>query len=251
MHQKELKNLSSEIEKKRRVVVITGAGASDESNIPTLRAFSIENQMSEHMFVAKLFSWFTYSWFWSWLNFLARPLFNKSFMHYVRKAEPNHFHNFISGLQSKGKEVCIITLNVDELEMRAGIPRDMVMQVHGSVWNERCLSCNNIVTKSYEGEEPDLECNMCHSKRFVPDMVMTHTVSRFDERANHWFKEDPVVIVAGLSGEVASINHVIFSKLSGKFHEINVNQTFFTDHAKNVIRMTCADAGNHLFDLLK
>ena len=115
------------IGRSRRPVVLTGAGISAESGIPTFRDpggywrnYRPEDLATPQAFVhdPKLV--------WEWYDFRRQT---------IAKADPNPGHHALTRLPNS----TLITQNVDGLHERAGSWN--VLRLHGSIWILRCLSC--------------------------------------------------------------------------------------------------------------
>ena len=76
------------------------------------------------------------------------------------KAKPNNGHfalaEMIEILRSKGKEVCIVTQNIDNLhtetkKIRLGKNKNMkdypIYEIHGNILKLRCTECSNKAKK--------------------------------------------------------------------------------------------------------
>ncbi|MBI5395183.1 MAG: NAD-dependent protein deacylase [Verrucomicrobia bacterium] len=119
------------LKRANRVVVITGAGISAESGIPTFRGvgglwrtFKAEDLATPQAFARdpKLV--------WEWYDW-RRGL--------CAKAEPNAAHRVVAAMERFYHQFTLVTQNVDGLHGRAGSRR--MVEVHGSVWRGRCMSC--------------------------------------------------------------------------------------------------------------
>ena len=111
----------------RRPVALTGAGISAESGIPTFRGagglwrqFRAEDLATPQAFARDP------ELVWEWYDW-RRSL--------IAKAEPNPGHCALARLAN----LTVITQNVDELHRRAGSRH--VIEVHGSIWIDRCTRC--------------------------------------------------------------------------------------------------------------
>lgn len=114
-----------------RIAVLTGAGISAESGIPTFRGAGglWENYRAEDLATPEAFArdpatvWRWYEW--------RRSI--------VRQAEPNLAHTALSTLEHglPAGSVTVITQNVDELHRRAG-SRNLI-ELHGSIFRVRCI----------------------------------------------------------------------------------------------------------------
>lgn len=125
-----------------RITVLSGAGISAESGVPTFR--DDKNGLWAKFDPYELSS--TRGWLqnpervWGW--YLWR--------HYlVSRVEPNQGHRAIAAWQQHA-EVSVVTQNVDDLHERAG--SSPVHHVHGSLFDFRCATC----ALPYTGELPEM-----------------------------------------------------------------------------------------------
>jgi len=117
----------------RHLVVLTGAGISAESGIPTFRAaqtglwsrFDAEELASPEGFLANpalVWGWYV------WRHAL------------VVRAQPNPGHQAVVALSRRYERCTVVTQNVDDLHERAGSRR--VLRLHGSLAAARCMGCS-------------------------------------------------------------------------------------------------------------
>jgi NAD-dependent deacetylase len=138
-------DLASIFKTARRVFVITGAGVSAESGIPTFRGAEGVWKKFNPMELASL------------EGFQANPA--RCWQWYIerrktaREAEPNPAHRALARLErqveARGGAMLVATQNIDGLHQRAGSRR--VIEIHGSLWRHRCLAtgreyCDDEVT---------------------------------------------------------------------------------------------------------
>ncbi|MBL8018739.1 MAG: NAD-dependent deacylase [Leptospirales bacterium] len=122
-----------QIRKARRLAVITGAGVSAESGIPTFRGSGglWRNFRAEDLATPSAFQrdpklvWEWYDW--------RRGI--------CKAAEPNPGHLSIAKLESLLPEFLLITQNVDGLHNRSGSRN--IAEIHGNIWRARCTLCGN------------------------------------------------------------------------------------------------------------
>jgi NAD-dependent deacetylase len=115
------------------IAVLTGAGISAESGIPTFRDagglwknFRAEDLATPQAFARDpQFVWEWYDW--------HRSL--------IAKAEPNAGHYALAELERRTSNFTLITQNVDDLHDRAGSTRPL--KVHGDIWTLRCTLCGH------------------------------------------------------------------------------------------------------------
>jgi|SRR5947209_11181232 len=117
----------------KHIAVLTGAGISAESGIPTFRGASglWNNFRAEDLATPQAFR-NDPELVWKWYNW-RRGL--------VAQAEPNKAHQAVVLLESRAPEFQLITQNVDGLHQRAGSRN--VLELHGSLWRLRCTRCGN------------------------------------------------------------------------------------------------------------
>jgi len=115
----------------RRIAVLTGAGMSAESGVPTFRdaqtglwsRFDPMQLASEQGFRADP----TLVWRW----YAGRR-------DAVARAEPNPGHLALAGQERRGRPLVVITQNVDDLHRRAGSTQ--VVELHGAIARTICLA---------------------------------------------------------------------------------------------------------------
>jgi NAD-dependent deacetylase len=146
----------------KNVLVLTGAGVSAESGVPTFRGggdsavwkgmpFDVISsaQMVERD-LAAVWEWFDY----------RRGVLNQ--------VGPNPAHHVIASWQDRFPQFTLVTQNVDGLHRLAG-SRDPI-ELHGSMWLARCISCHARFEIPRSGSRPD-DCVSC-GDRLRPDVVL-------------------------------------------------------------------------------
>ena len=63
------------------------------------------------------------------------------------KAEPNEAHKFFANLEKKGKNVIVVTQNIDGLHQKAG--SKMVYELHGTIHQNFCERCGRLFGLDY------------------------------------------------------------------------------------------------------
>jgi NAD-dependent protein deacetylase/lipoamidase len=146
----------------KSVFVLTGAGVSAESGVPTFRGrgesltwkgLPVEMFSSVQMVERDLPA------VWEWFDY------RRSFLADVK---PNPAHIELAHWQSRFGKFCLATQNVDGLHQQAGSRN--VIELHGSVWRARCISCEARFRLLREGIRPEL-CETC-GDRLRPDVVL-------------------------------------------------------------------------------
>ena len=114
-----------------RVVVLTGAGISAESGVPTFRGAGglWRQHRPEDLATPEAFARGP-RLVWEWYDWRRAR---------VAKAEPNPGHLALAQLERRVPNFTLITQNVDGLHQRAGSRR--VLKLHGDIWTLHCLGC--------------------------------------------------------------------------------------------------------------
>ena len=120
----------------RRVAVLTGAGISAESGVPTFRDPGGLWQQFKPEELANVDA------------FLANPELVQGWYRHrrevVERVSPNPGHRALAELENlvtaRGGEFLIATQNVDGLHQRAGSQN--VVELHGSIVTSRCIDCH-------------------------------------------------------------------------------------------------------------
>ena len=131
------------IKESHNIVVFTGAGISVPSGIPDFRsADGIYNQKTK--FKASPEDIISHSFFVN--NTEDFYSFYKDKMCYP-KAEPNAAHKYFADLEKKGKNVIVVTQNIDGLHQKAG--SSIVYELHGTIHQNFCMRCGRMFGLDY------------------------------------------------------------------------------------------------------
>jgi NAD-dependent deacetylase len=145
----------------RRIAVLTGAGISAESGIPTFRDAQTglwSRFRPEELATAAAFRrnpelvWDWYAW--------RRGL--------AARAEPNAGHRSLARLESLVPYFALITQNVDGLHQRAGSAA--VIELHGNIHRNKCSAEDALVADGYDDRERPPRCPRCGA-HLRPDVV--------------------------------------------------------------------------------
>ncbi|WP_040803065.1 SIR2 family NAD-dependent protein deacylase [Nocardia concava] len=144
--------------RKGPIGVLTGAGISTDSGIPDFRG---PRGVWTKDPIAELLS--TYQ------NYVADPELRVRAWLARRdnpawKATPNAAHEALARLAASGRQVGIITQNIDRLHQRAG--SDSVVEIHGNMFEVVCIDCDFTDSMAATLErvaagEPDPDCPDC------------------------------------------------------------------------------------------
>lgn len=172
----------------RKVVVLTGAGVSADSGIPTFRGegglwrnYRAEDLATPEAFARNpLLVWEWYEW--------RRSL--------VRNSEPNAAHLAIAQLA----DALVVTQNVDGLHGRAG--SQDVLELHGNVFRTRCVreQTTRAALEPFADLPPRCECGAL----LRPDVVWFGEMlpEGAFERAGRAVHDADLLLVIGTSGVV-------------------------------------------------
>jgi len=161
LEQQYLTNFKNLINNSKKITVITGAGVSAESGVPTFRGKDglWKNFRAEELATPEAFRK-NPKLVWEWYNW-RREL--------ISKCKPNPAHYFLVKLEEKFKDnFLLITQNVDGLHRKAGNKR--IIEIHGCIWRVRCINCEQ---KEYNYDIPIKilpECKKCGGL-LRPDVV--------------------------------------------------------------------------------
>jgi len=113
------------------VAVLTGAGVSAESGVPTFRGAGglWKQHRAESLATPEAFARDP-KLVWEWYDWRRGTL---------AKVQPNPGHYALVELEKRAPGFTLITQNVDGLHELAGTRN--VLRVHGSIWSVRCLAC--------------------------------------------------------------------------------------------------------------
>ncbi len=136
-----------------RFLVLTGAGVSAESGIPTFRG---KNGYWRNLDPAKLATPEAFArdpqLVWEWYRERRQR---------IREAQPNAAHGAIAKLACQANEFLLITQNVDDLHERAGLAEEKIVQIHGNIFVTRCSRCDFGFSERNEDMQEIPRCSKC------------------------------------------------------------------------------------------
>jgi len=222
------------LRKARRVAVLTGAGVSAESGVPTFRG---KDGLWKHYRPEDLATPDAFSrdprLVWQWYNW-RRGL--------ISRAHPNRGHYALADLERTAPEFTLITQNVDDLHEQAGSRN--VIKLHGDIWQVRCLSCRRewIDTRPSIGELPP-RCGCGGMLR--PGVVWfgEDLLPGIWDRAEQAARGADLFFVVGTSAVVyPAAGLVRVAKCSGaKVVEINLAETVITNQIDAFLAGPCGE----------
>jgi NAD-dependent deacetylase len=223
-------SLASAIARARSVTVLTGAGVSAESGVPTFRdaqtglwaQFDPQKLATPDAFRRNpKLVWDWYAW--------RRKL--------VAKADPNAGHRALAVLEGRVSDFVLITQNVDGLHRRAGSRN--VVELHGNIGRVKCSRENTIVEHWTEVGDEVPRCAGCGAL-LRPDVVWFEEALPPDalQAAEDAARRCQILLVVGTSAEVYPAAALPdYAKSAGAtIVEINPNPTPLSDCADYVLR---------------
>jgi NAD-dependent deacetylase len=145
-----------------RVLVLTGAGVSAESGVPTFRGggntavwkgMPFDVISSAGMIARDLPA------VWEWFDYRRELL---------RSLAPNPAHVEIARWQHQIPELTLVTQNIDGLHQKAGSTD--VIELHGNIWRARCIGCSLSIDYGNRERRPEA-CADC-GDYLRPDVVL-------------------------------------------------------------------------------
>ena len=115
----------------KAIAILTGAGVSAESGVPTFReASGLWKQFRpEELATPEAFARDPQT-VWEWYHWRRRL---------IAEAQPNAGHRALARLEQRAPKFTLVTQNVDGLHQAAGSKE--VLELHGSIWKMRCTWC--------------------------------------------------------------------------------------------------------------
>jgi NAD-dependent deacetylase len=229
-HSDSLAEAGSAVAGAARVTVLTGAGISAESGVPTFRdaqtglwaKFRPEDLATPEAFTAnpkRVWEW--YAWRREQLDSVA----------------PNAGHHALTALEQHSPGFTLITQNVDGLHTQAGNQR--VLELHGNIRRSKCFAENVVVDAWPETSEVPPHCPSCGAW-LRPDVGwFGEMLPRAAYEAALAASEDcEVFLCIGTSTTVEPAASLPFLALGrgAKVIEINPQPTPLSDRASIVLR---------------
>ena len=148
----------------KRIAFFGGAGVSTESGIPDFRGvdglyrqtydYPPERYLSHEFFFSHTAE------FYRFYRDKMLPL----------DAQPSGAHRFLAYLEQSGRDIAVITQNIDGLHQKAGSKR--VYELHGSIYRNHCLRCGlSAAPEQIRDSEGLPRCTSCGGL-IKPDVVL-------------------------------------------------------------------------------
>ena len=132
LHGEKITFLKKRLRQAKKVMVITGAGISAESGVPTFRGqdglwqnYTVTDLATPQAFAANPeLVWAFYNW--------RRNL--------ISQTKENPAHQALVTLEESLADFTLVTQNVDGLHLRAGSKN--IIEIHGNLWRVKCSKCH-------------------------------------------------------------------------------------------------------------
>ena len=159
-----LEEVRARLHSARRVFVLTGAGVSAESGVPTFRGggqTAVWKGMPFSLISSAAMLERDLPAVWEWFDYRRDML---------RALQPNPAHHVIARWQDSFESFTLATQNVDDLHTAAGSRR--VFELHGNIWRARCTRCDaRFDLRAHDDNERPPTCRECGAP-MRPDVVL-------------------------------------------------------------------------------
>lgn len=219
--EKEIAKAYELISGSNEIVVLTGAGISAESGIPTYRGEEgLWRNYDPHELATPEAFFKNPKLVWEWYD-SRRAI--------MKNAKPNPGHFAITALEKEKKDFTLITQNVDGLHFAAGTRN--VIELHGSLWEIKCTEteCEKL-EKNYQVPIPELppKCDACDAV-MRPNTVLFGEIIPMEriDRCLFAIEQCDLLLIVGTSGvvEPAASMGLIAKKSEKPVVEINIDIT--------------------------
>ena len=213
----------------RSVAVLTGAGISAESGVPTFRGAGglWREYRAEDLATPEAFA-NDPRLVWEWYDWRRQK---------IAAAKPNLGHYALVTLEKRVPDLTLITQNVDGLHPLAGSRN--LLEIHGNLWRTRCLSCHEV----RDLREPQLARipPRCPCEGLLrPDVVWFGEPLPYDllKQAIRAVEACDLMLVIGTSGLVQPAASMADSALARGVPvvEINLDPTPLSERATHVLQ---------------
>jgi NAD-dependent deacetylase len=219
-----------------RVAVVTGAGVSAESGIPTFRGAGgyWRNHDPTQLATPEAFARDP-ALVWEWYGERRDA---------IRNASPNPGHRALARLGDIAREHLIVTQNVDDLHERAGTPPDHLVHIHGEIFRSACTSCA-FATHDAVAPVPPPRCPRCAALLrpgvvWFGEMLDDRAIARVERFFDGGAGDVDVVLAIGTTALFRYI--VDWATRTGRLVEVNPEPTPLSAHAAHVVRAPAGQA---------
>ncbi len=153
-----IEKFKSVLKESNRIVGFTGAGISTESGIPDYRSQGGIWEKFQPVYLDEFIA-----------DEKKRLLYwrrKKTLWQGIKNARPGKTHIFFKKLYDNGKLLGLITQNIDGLHEKSGLPKKLIVNLHGTNLEVVCLECKEITLAHETLDDLSLEhgaplCSRC------------------------------------------------------------------------------------------
>lgn len=131
----EIDFLCRKILSSKKILIFSGAGISTSAGIPDFRGSNGVWKVREPVYFDE---------------FISNEEKRKEYWNYkiemwsyFKNAKPTFSHFFITKLFNYSKLIGVVTQNIDGLHQKAGLPQEIVVELHGNNYFAVCMDCGN------------------------------------------------------------------------------------------------------------
>lgn len=221
-----------------RTLVITGAGISAESGIPTFRG---KEGYWRNLDPAQLATPEAFArdpqLVWEWYRERRQR---------IRAARPNAAHELLIKLAQQSRDFLLVTQNVDDLHTRAQIDgarlaEEKIVRIHGDIFVTRCSNCDFAVREIERDPDELPKCPRCQALMrpgvvWFGEQLDPHQIMRVEN-----FLAEGVCDVVLVIGTTAIFGYIVDWSVraggeKGQLIEINPAETALSRFATRTIR---------------
>ena len=232
----------------KKLTVLTGAGISAESGVPTFRGeeglwkkFRPEELANVKAFMRNP------RLVWEWYDYRKKL---------ISEVRPNPGHDALVKMEALAPEFCLITQNVDGLHIKAGSIN--VHELHGSLRQVVCMECSSLsdmdsaMSRVIKGENPP-HCEDCGGVLKPNTVFFGEALPRIPwEESVELVKKSDLLLTIGSSLQVSPANILpdFAIKNGAKIVIMNQMPTPYDTDAKIVIRDKIGEFSKKFIDFL-
>ncbi len=230
-----------------RVLVLTGAGVSAESGIPTFRGkdgYWRSRQSGSDLDPMKLATPEAFAenpqLVWEWYRERRER---------IRKARPNPAHDAIARLSKLAGEFLLVTQNVDDLHARAGLGAEKMVQIHGDIFVTRCSRCSSAYGEHDHDQGRGLvpKCPECGALMRPGVVWFGEQLDLLEIQRVENYLRQKVCDVALVIGTTATFGYIVDWAVRaigdhGRLIEVNPEETSLSEFATKSVREPAAIA---------
>ena len=210
--------MKAKLARAKSVTILTGAGISADSGVPTFRGADglWRNFRAEDLATPEAFAKDP-RLVWEWYNWRRELIATK---------QPNPAHHAVAELEGRIGHFWLITQNVDGLHRDAGSQK--LSEIHGNIWTVRCTTCGRI-SENRQVPIPMLPtCSPCGGLLRPHIVWFGESLARDDVARSYAALEScEIMLIIGTSGVVyPAASFAPVAKSAGAFVvEVNLDPT--------------------------